>query len=233
MSEELNLNNKRMKEQALKTHSSEVEVLYWILEDSLYDNQEKKAKSIFNMLLYVGKYRKDLIAQHLHQRQRERLQEISHEIYGTNGTYKKREPVTIRTAISPKQLPFKNEGDLENHLASNPDILSAALRDQVEIVGTQVETDCDYKCDIVAKSQQIFYPIELKIGQANHQVVSQCNKYCFYFYRTLRYDRYKDIQGIVCGNGFDDWSINELRREGIWIFDIIPKKKTVSLQKID
>ena len=84
------------------------------------------------------------------------------------------------------------------------------------------------------ESKNHFYPIELKIAQGNHAVVSQCSKYCYYFYRQLRYDRFKKIQGIVIGNGYDAWSINELRREGHWIFTIVPDgDKNIKLKRVE
>ena len=86
----------------------------------------------------------------------------------------------------------------------------------------------------MAESDKFFYPIELKIATATHAVVSQIQKYCFYFYRQLRYGMYREIKGVVIANGFCDRSINELRRYGIQIFTIRPDgEKSITLMHID
>lgn len=229
---ELDLTDKREIEQAQRTTIGEVEPLYWILEDALYNGDMHRAKSIFHSFLYLGKYRKDLIANGLRSAYRDRLKEIAYEVYGQNG-YKKRDSIQIKPSISPVKLPFFKEANLEEFLVSRPDILSSALQDEIDFIDRQVETDFGYRCDIIAKSSNRFYPIELKIGQADHVCVSQCNKYCFYFFRRLRYNRYREIQGVVIAPGFDSWSINELRRERIWCFTVLPKGDGISLTKID
>ncbi len=227
----LNLTDEREIKQAEKTTVKEVETLYWILEDALYDGRMHRAQSTFQSFLYLGKYRKDLIANGLQPIYRERLKEIAHELHGSS-VHKKRSAVQIKRPISPTKLPFDKESELEEFLVDHPEILSQALEDDIDFVDRQVETDFEYRCDIVARSSKRFYPIELKIGQADHVCVSQCNKYCFYFFRKLRYDRYRDIQGVVCAPGFDSWSINELRRERIWCFLVRPAEKNITLERI-
>ena len=89
-----------------------------------------------------------------------------------------------------------------------------------------------YRCDVVAESKTRLYPIELKIAQSTHAVVSQCSKYCYYFYRKLRYDRFKYVQGVVLSNGFDAWSINAIRQEGHWILKIVPTNSGIKLLRV-
>ncbi len=211
--------------QTLATHECEVEVMYWMLEDALYHGNKDRAKIILNLLLYIGKYKPELIQSGLKKIQRTRLKEIIHEIHENVAT-QKREAITIKTPISSRDIPFKREKALQEHLSKNKNILEEALGDRLRIVGLEVETDNDYRCDIVAESETKFYPIELKIAQSTHAVVSQCSKYCYYFYRKLRYNHFKEVQGVVIANGADAWSINELRREGHWVYTIAPVSDT-------
>lgn len=224
----MELNNHHLIEQAKNTHECEIEVMYWLIEDAIYKGKLSRAKMILEMLLYVGKYKPELIQSGLQPIQRSRLKEIIHEIY-ENATTQKREAVTIKPPIQSKIIPFKLEKELQNHLAEHKYILEEALNDKIRIVGLEVEAGDDYRCDIVAESSTKFYPIELKIAQSTHTVVSQCSKYCYYFYRKLRYDHFKEIQGVVISSGYDAWSINELRRSGHWIYTISPDENSKSV----
>ena len=218
-------------EQALNTHLQEVEVLYWVLEDALYAGNHKRANSLLTIMLYMAKYRSDLIYKGLRPVYRQSLKEICHQLLGT-GPIRKESSVKIKPAIHSHNIPFKLEYELKDFLVNNKSVLEKVVGEAVKITGTEVETEEDYRCDIVAESAENFYPIELKIAQANHAVVSQCSKYCFYFYRKLRYGRFKNIQGIVIANGYCSWSINELRKAGHWIFSMLPDDKGIALSKI-
>jgi len=221
--------------QAKKMHHIEMEPLYWKIEDTIYKGDTGGAASLYVIALYAAKYNKSLISKGLRETHRIRLQQMAYELFDSSVPIK-RESITIRQSISPVKIPFRREFELQEYLSSNPRILSEALGENVHITGTEVEVeaDCEYRCDIVAESDDILYAIELKIGQTTHAVVSQCNKYCWYFYRKLRYNHYKDIQGIIIGNGFDEWSINEIRREGIWCYRIVPVENgDIKLEKIE
>ncbi|KKM95011.1 hypothetical protein LCGC14_1192420 [marine sediment metagenome] len=210
---------------------SELECLYWIVEDALYKGNKKKAKTFYKLFLYLAKYRKNVLVQGLQKRYIERLKELAFELYDDK-VPQSRNAITIKSPTASKKLPFAIEADMRDYLAANSPILSEALNDEVKIIDTEVETDCEYKCDILAEGKTIRYPVELKIGQADHAVVSQIQKYCYYFYRKYRYAFFKEIQGIVCANGFDAWSINELRRTNILIFDIMPDGDGIRLSQI-
>lgn len=221
-----------MIEQARNSCAEEAEVLYWILEDAIYENNLSRAKGIYSILLYMAKYRPDIISMGLRDDYRTRLKEIAYELY-EDGCYRFRKSINIRQSISPKNIPFKRQTELSKYLKEHPDLLSTVCNEPVIITGTEVEVDHEYKCDIVAESKERFYPIELKIAQSDHQVVSQILKYCFFFYRKLRYSRYKKIQGVVISNGYCAWSVNELRREGIICLDVIPQEIGIRLEKIN
>jgi hypothetical protein len=207
------------------------EPLYWALEDSIYKSELPLARMIYRDFLYLAKHRKQVLTNALQSAYITRLQEIAFELYDEK-SFKARKPIAIKQASYCKKLPFDKESDLRDYLAVNSDVLSDALEEDVRVVDTEVRTDCDYRCDILASSERVYYPIELKLGQANHAVVSQITKYCYFFYRKFRYGWHKPIQGVVVAAGFDAWSINELRREGIWIFDIFPNRDGVKLIRI-
>jgi len=229
----IKLDNPSMIEQAQRMHFSEMEPLYWKIEDALYNGDTDRAANIYTIALYAAKYNKSLISKGLHSAHKIRLQQMAYELFNS-AIPVKRESITIKRSINPVKIPFKLESELQKYLVSNPRVLSKALGEDVRVIGTEVETDCEYRCDVVAESPSVLYAVELKIGQTTHAVVSQCKKYCWYFYRKLRYNHYKDIQGVVIGNGMDDWSINELRREGILCYRIVPaENRHIKLERIE
>lgn len=221
-----------MIQQAKNTHVTELEVLYWILEDALHAGNRNKAKGLLITLLYIAKYRPELIRIGLQETYMKRLKGLTYDLLDNKSTCLQ-QPITMKPAIQSKKIPFKMELELKQYLVDNPDKLALALEDDIKIVGVEVEAGEDYKCDIVAESDKYFYPIELKIAHGTHTAVSQCSKYCYYFYRKLRYDRFKRVQGVVCANGYDAWSVNELRRAGHWIYSIDPISDTdIVLERI-
>lgn len=217
-------------EQIASISPRELEPLYWVLEDALYDNRLARAKAAYGIFCALAKTNRCLFFEGLRKRQVERLKEIAFELFDQE-ICQKRRVVDFKLPTSPKALPFKNEKELEIFLSNNLIVLELAIGDHLRLVGTQVETDFGYACDIVAEGKK-FYPIELKIGQSTHAAVSQIEKYCFYFYRKLRYDRYKPIQGVVVANGFCAYSVNALRKNGHRVFDIIPDEQVVHLREI-
>ncbi len=215
----MELNNSHLIRQAKKTHVQELEVIYWMIEDAIYEGKNNFAKSMLIDLLHVAKYRPELIRPGLKRPFRERLKEISYSLID-NKCIHKQESITMKPGLDAQKIPFQLESELKKYLTDHKNVLESAFNDQIRIVGTEIETEDGYKCDIVAESVDYFYPIELKIAQGDHAVVSQCSKYCYYFYRKLRYGKFKKLQGVVIAPGYDVWSINELRRVGHWIYFI-------------
>ena len=228
----MQLDDPIMIQQAKNTHVTELEVLYWILEDALHAGNRHEAKGLLITLLYIAKYRPELIRIGLQETYMKRLKGLTYDLLDNKST-RLQQSITMKPAIQSKKIPFKMELELKQYLVDNPDKLALALGDDIKIVGVEVEAGEDYKCDIVAESDKHFYPIELKIAHGTHTAVSQCSKYCYYFYRKLRYDRFKRVQGGVCANGYDVWSVNELRRAGHWIYSIDPISDTdIVLERI-
>jgi hypothetical protein len=214
------LNNLRLIEQTMRAHPSEIEPLYWIMEDAFHTGEKDRAVACYMMLAYHAKYTSRILAENLHKRQLERLKEVSYELF-TGQTTRTYQSVEIQYATQPKPLGFGSEAELRDYLANNVSVLCDALGERVVVYGTEIPTEYG-KCDIVVENDHILFPIELKTVQSNHKVVSQITKYVYHFYRSLRYNLYKPVQGVIISNGFDAWSINELRKQGTWIYDAFP-----------
>lgn len=216
--EDVRLDNPQLIERTINAHPSELEPLYWIMEDSLHSGNHSRAKACYMMLAYHAKFTPQMMAQHLRPAYRARLKEVTHEIL-TGTTTRQYQSIEVKYAIQKKEINFKNEAELRDYLAEQMDLLSETLGQRVTLRGTEIETEFG-NCDLVVEGPQTFFPIELKTEQSSHKVVSQITKYVYHFYRQLRYNWHKPVQGIVMANGFDAWSINELRKQGTWIFDV-------------
>lgn len=219
-------------QEALNTDVKTVESLYWALEDAVYDQKTGIARCILESFDYLKIHNHGAYMDGLRDIHRQRISEMKDELSGKM-INKTRHPIETKLPIKPVKLPFKKEHKLRDFLYMHPEVIGNALNDKVEHINKEVQTDGEYKCDLTIENQIMFYPIELKISPQSH-VDSQIRKYCYYFYRQLRYSRFRQIQGIVISNGFDTWGINELRREGFWIYLIRPDADhTIALSRVD
>ena len=138
----LSLDNKELIDITEKTRPETVEPLYWYLEDALYRGDTDIAESFHQMFLYMAKYREDLLNA-LQPAYRERLKEITYELYSPEVS-KKNRSITIKMASMPIKLPFKKEKNLKEYLQEHPQILSEAIGEEIKITGTEVDTDFEY-----------------------------------------------------------------------------------------
>lgn len=226
------LNNEWHIKQAMNTHVMTIEPLYWSLEDALFDKKIELAKSLYEGFLYLAQFRKSDLVKHLKPVFLDRLQVITYELYGSGDKIVHCKPINLQYAVSSRKIPFDKESELQQYLVDHTKLLSDALCDSVEIKGTEFELVDEYRCDLICDSSNTRYVVELKIGQATHHVVSQINKYCYYVFRTLRYDKFKNVQGVVICNGLDSWSINAIRQDGHLCFIISDDNGNVLLNKI-
>jgi hypothetical protein len=208
----------------------ELEVLYWKLEDSLSDGDKKKAKIFFDMFCYIGKHKKTLLKNGLKPAYIRRLTKIPYELYGSS-IPSEQTPITELNEIGPTDIMFTKEKEINDFIYKTPNILCDAFKKRGKIIGREVEIE-GFKCDIVFETQETLYAVELKKVQADHKAVSQLDKYCYYFYRRLRYNFFKDVKGACIANGFCKWSINEFRRKGHHIFIMIPLENGIKLREI-
>lgn len=228
----LDIDDPELIEEVLTYHPQEIEPLYWIIEDSIDKRDVKLAKSVHKAFTCLAKYKKAILSDNLRPIQMKRLKEITLELYG-GASYKERCPITIKEGSCVRPIPFEKESQLRDYLVSNLGLLSEAFGEAIKYAEAEVKTNFEYRCDILAHGENVCFPTEIKLRQANHSVVSQIEKYCHYFYKRFRYALYKDIQGVVIANGFDPYSINELRRNNIWCFEAIPHQDGIKLHKVE
>lgn len=202
----------------------EIEPLYWLIEDSIDKGELQLAKSVYKDFACIAKYNKNLLVENLKSVQLNRLKNLSYELFGDSVIIKQKS-ITIMPNSECRPIPFKKESELRDYLYSRPEMLSSVYGDKIELINKEVKTNFEFRCDLVLESETYCYPTEIKIGQATHGVVSQIHKYCHYFYKRYRYGLHRNIQGVVIANGFDSYSVNELRKNNIWCFNVVPKSE--------
>ena len=138
----MQLNDSHMIEQTLGTTVPEVEVMYWLAEDAHYKGNSSLAKSMLVLLLYLVKYKPDLIKSGLRSPHKKRVQIMIQELFN-NKSPKEREPITIKPAIEAMKIPFKSEQELKDYLIKHTNVLSEALKESVKIHGVEVVVEED------------------------------------------------------------------------------------------
>lgn len=228
----VNIDNPDIIEEVMSYHPKEIEPLYWKIEDSITSGKNNLAKSIYSSFLCLAKYNKKILTENLNPCQLARLRQLTFELFGET-SFKEIKTISIKESTGSKTIPFSKESELRDFLVDNKYILEKAYDTKIRYIDKEVKTNFGYQCDIVAEDDRFCYPTELKIAQAKHGVISQIEKYCHFFYRQYRYNFYKKMQGVVIANGFDAFSINELRRNNILCFEVNGTLENLFLKSID
>lgn len=202
-----------------KIDKQELEPLYWLIEDNLEKNNISLCKQIYQTFVDLAKVRKSFLVNNLHSDYLKRLKELAFELYD-NVSIKKCSSIEFQSNIEPVELSLKKESELRDYLANNTNLFSELNEPRIRLKDVEVPTKFGFSCDLLLESDNFYYPVEIKIKKATHQVVSQIDKYCYYFYRKYRYNFHKTIQGVVVSNGFCNWSINELRKNNIICYNV-------------
>jgi hypothetical protein len=81
--------------------------------------------------------------------------------------------------------------------------------------------------DLVYRSQDVFYPIEVKRHEGKHDLIGQISKYALYFRMRLHLKHYTDVQPVTICNSYNQHTLSELKR----LF-VIPLKYDIVYDKI-
>lgn len=95
--------------------------------------------------------------------------------------------------------------------------LSELLNDDIYLY------DIEHPCrpygsvDMVYMGQKTVYPVEVKRGQGEHDLIGQISKYDLYHRLHLHYKHYEQVQSVTICNSYQPFTIQELRT-----MDILP-----------
>jgi hypothetical protein len=66
--------------------------------------------------------------------------------------------------------------------------------------------------DMVYRSHNISYPIELKVSEGKHDLIGQINKYTLYFKMQMHLKHYDEVQPVTICNNYNQHTLTELKR---------------------
>jgi len=105
--------------------------------------------------------------------------------------------------------------DLIKKILSTPKALLDILNiNKLAFIEEEFPTDGEERVDlVVSDTDTVIYPIEIKVGRANHETIGQIRKYVNFFWRRLNYKKYYKVQGVVLAGSYDSITMKELKRE--------------------
>lgn len=69
--------------------------------------------------------------------------------------------------------------------------------------------------DMVYMGRETVYPVEVKTGQGEHDLIGQINKYDLYHRLQLHLKHYEYVRSVTICNSYHPFTINELKKMGI------------------
>lgn len=66
--------------------------------------------------------------------------------------------------------------------------------------------------DMVYKGRDTIYPVEIKRGKGEHDIIGQIGKYDLYHRLRLHYKHYTHVQPVTICNSYHKFALNELKQ---------------------
>jgi hypothetical protein len=130
--------------------------------------------------------------------------------------------LTARKAVSEKMIQgISLEKDLVSELNRNENLFRQIFGKSFRISCTELETAYG-NVDIVAYTDLYAWPIEVKLGCADHRIVGQIYKYMKHFLYMLNYGLYRDVVGITIAREYSEDALQELSK-----MNVVPIKYSV------
>jgi RecB family endonuclease NucS len=143
---------------------------------------------------------------------RKLIETVKNKLVVKNFNYEKRK--TEEEIIRDKEI-FKYEKELVLQICKNKEKLKDVLKiENLEIYNLEHITNYGF-VDIVCQDKMTMYVIEVKKSVAKYDVVSQIDKYVLDFKLKLNLKHWNKVVGVVIANGFQNYAINELLKNGI------------------
>jgi hypothetical protein len=113
-----------------------------------------------------------------------------------------------------------SEKDLQRILLANISIIGALVGGDVEYVVSEAPVESG-RIDIFFRSGRRMHVMELKIGQADHRVIGQVQKYMRDAGSKIHYRLYDDVIGWVLARDFTDDARRELSLIGVRMVSVV------------
>lgn len=160
----------------------------------------------------------------------------------------------VRTALQTKKVGQDNwvKDDLnaskmaENKVSKRPqNELVRLIHDDLENLRTilnapnnfhlyNIEHPCDPfgRVDMLYKDDSVVYPVEVKTGTGNHDLVGQIAKYDRSLRFQLHLNLWENVLPVTICKNYSDFAIKELKKRGVTTLQYFEKNKKVTLRPI-
>jgi hypothetical protein len=197
----------------------ELDVMYYRCLNSSLRGDMKKTELYFSLIENCFKDNSDkvVLKSYLDQDKLHELKRVKREVELGKPILELEAITPIDENIEPTAHDLKLERELVKLSYYSLQDLAPFLGDDLVCKGIERETYLTGgKCDMVAQDNNgTIYPIEFKLNQANHSVVSQIDKYCLHFKLQLIQKLYKRVKGVVIASSFSKYAINALLKKNI------------------
>jgi hypothetical protein len=105
------------------------------------------------------------------------------------------------------------------------------LNDNIDIYNIEHPCGPYGTVDMVYKGIDTIYPIEVKRGRGEHDLIGQIGKYELYHRLRIHYKHYKKVQAITICHSYDKFVFNELRKMKVFtlLYTIINQRISIKM----
>jgi Endonuclease NucS len=126
---------------------------------------------------------------------------------------------------------MKKEKDLQRLLCKEQDVFKDVISKDFFIEDYEHKVTFGF-VDLVGRSGDTVYVIELKKEIAEYDVVSQIDKYLYDFKVKLIYKMWKKVQGVVIASNFQRYALNELKKNNVMCIEYKFQDEKLTLRRI-
>jgi RecB family endonuclease NucS len=110
-------------------------------------------------------------------------------------------------------------------------ILLKYLGNEFQLINLEHPTEYG-RVDIVGQTNDIIYPIEVKLNRGTHAIIGQIEKYMKHFWKKLGLKIWKDVKGIIIAKSYEQYVLEQLKNLNIIAFTYYIKNNDIELIKI-
>lgn len=216
-----------------KTTYQDIETLYYFLDMSVIKGEADESKMYLEILRDEYEENEDNFDVLKEDKRFEHLQKLSKVIENNLVVRSFDFTKTKEEIVEKDDQQIRKEKELVLEICKNQDVLRKALNVSKDfIINSCWQKVMFGEVDIVAQDKEAIYIIETKKNIAKHDVIAQIEKYLFDFKLKMILKLWKSVIGIVIANGYDKYTLKELKKTGTICLKYKFQNKKLELEKI-
>lgn len=189
-----------------------IETLYFFCYYAYLLGDLEKTRMYFSMIreIYSTHGRPDSLKEH----QLYELKKIKDAIATGNIAQKKWNEDTPAPSGSP-DVKIKQPELVKRIHTQGLEQLKEILQDDVHLYNIEHPCAPYGAVDMVYMGKNTIYPVEVKTGRGEHDIIGQISKYDLYHRLQLHYNQYEHVRSVTICNSYQPFTVHELRTMGI------------------